>query len=100
LPGDRSSFRSVSFETVPSKPKQTKGVSMNTRTHTVDYYRRMLWVQSQALKRLYTFAKIMACNCGQEIPNNPGLRATGTTLSMVPSGAAPCVRTDGGRSLI
>jgi len=45
---------------------------MNTRTHAADYYRRILSVQPHALKRLDTFAKIMACNRGREIPSNPG----------------------------
>ena len=45
---------------------------MKTKTHAADYYRRILSVQPHALKRLDAFAKIMACNRGQEIPNNPG----------------------------
>jgi hypothetical protein len=49
-----------------------KGATMKTRIHAADYYRRMLSMQPHALKRLDAFAKIMACNRGQEIPNNPG----------------------------
>jgi CRP/FNR family nitrogen fixation transcriptional regulator len=39
---------------------------MKTTTHAADYYCRMLSVQPHALKRLDPFAKIMACNRGQE----------------------------------
>ena len=45
---------------------------MKTRTHAADYYRRILSIQPHALKRLDAIAMIMACNRGQEIPNDPG----------------------------
>lgn len=79
---------------------KANGATMKTRTHAADYYRRMLSVEPHALKRLDVFAKIMACNRGQEIPNNPGPAATGTMSLSVQSGDAPCVRTVGGKSSI
>jgi hypothetical protein len=45
---------------------------MKARTHAADYYRRILSGKPHALKRLDAFAKIVLCNRGQEIPNNPG----------------------------
>jgi CRP/FNR family nitrogen fixation transcriptional regulator len=90
-----------SFETVPSKPTQskTKGASMNTRTHAADYYRRILSVQPHALKRLDTFAKIMACNRGQEIPNNPG--PAGHWYYVINGAVRRCaVRSDGRRQIV
>ena len=71
---------------------------MNTRIHTVDYYRRMLSVQSHALKRLQMFAKIMACNCGQEIPNNPG--PAGRWYYVINGAVRRCAVRSGGRRQI
>jgi CRP-like cAMP-binding protein len=90
-----------SFETVLSKPRQskTKGASMNTRTHAANYYRRILSVQPHALKRLDTFAKIMACNRGQEIPNNPG--PAGHWYYVINGAVRRCaVRSDGRRQIV
>jgi hypothetical protein len=59
----------------------------------------MLSVQSHALKRLYTFAKIMACNCGQEIPNNPG--PAGHWYYVVNGAVRRCaVRSDSRRQIV
>ena len=72
---------------------------MNTRTHAADYYRRILSVQPHALKRLDTFAKIMACNRGQEIPNNPG--PAGHWYYVINGAVRRCaVRSDGRRQIV
>jgi len=72
---------------------------MNTRTHAADYYRRILSVQPHALKRLDTFAKIMACNRGQEIPNNPG--PAGHWYYVITGAVRRCaVRSDGRRQIV
>ena len=72
---------------------------MNTRTHAADYYRRILSVQLHALKRLDTFAKIMVCNRGQEIPNNPG--PAGHWYYVINGAVRRCaVRSDGRRQIV
>jgi hypothetical protein len=56
-------------------------------------------VKPHALKRLYTFAKIMACNCGQEIPNNPG--PAGHWYYVINGAVRRCaVRSDGRRHIV
>lgn len=72
---------------------------MKTKTHAADYYRRMLAVQPHALRRLDAFAKIMTCNRGQEIPNNPG--PTGHWYYVIAGAARRCaVRSDGRRQIV
>jgi CRP/FNR family nitrogen fixation transcriptional regulator len=72
---------------------------MKTKTHAADYYRRMLAVQPHALKRLDAFAKIMACNRGQEIPNNPG--PAGHWYYVITGAVRRCaIRTDGRRQIV
>ena len=72
---------------------------MNTRTHAVDYYRRILSVQPHALKRLDAFAKIMACNRGQETPKYPG--PAGHWYYVMNGAVWRCdVRSDGRRQIV
>jgi CRP/FNR family transcriptional regulator, nitrogen fixation regulation protein len=72
---------------------------MKTKTHAADYYRRMLAVQPHALKRLDAFAKIMACNRGQEIPNNPG--PAGHWYYVITGAVRRCaIRADGRRQIV
>src|ERR1700737_368003 len=72
---------------------------MKTKTHAADYYRRILSVQPHALKRLDAFAKIMACNRGQEIPNNPG--PAGHWYYVIAGAVRRCaVRADGRRQIV
>jgi CRP/FNR family nitrogen fixation transcriptional regulator len=72
---------------------------MKTKTHAADYYRRMLLAQPHALKRLDAFAKIMACNRGQEIPNNPG--PSGHWYYVITGAVRRCaVRSDGRRQIV
>jgi CRP/FNR family transcriptional regulator, nitrogen fixation regulation protein len=72
---------------------------MKTKNHAADYYRRMLSAQPHALKRLDTFAKIMACNRGQEIPNNAG--PSGHLYYVIAGAVRRCaVRSDGRRQIV
>jgi CRP/FNR family nitrogen fixation transcriptional regulator len=72
---------------------------MKTRIHAADYYRRMLSMQPHALKCLDAFAKIMACNRGQEIPNNPG--PAGHWYYVITGAVRRCaVRSDGRRQIV
>ena len=72
---------------------------MKTGAHAADYYRRILSVQPHALKRLDAFAKIMACNRGQEIPNNPG--PAGHWYYVITGAVRRCaVRSDGRRQIV
>jgi CRP/FNR family nitrogen fixation transcriptional regulator len=72
---------------------------MKTKTHTADYYRLILAVQPHALKRLDTFAKIMGCNRGQEIPNNSG--PAGHWYYVITGAVRRCVvRADGRRQIV
>jgi len=72
---------------------------MKTKTHAADYYRRMLAAQPHALKRLDAFAKIMACNRGQEIPNNPG--RAGHWYYVITGAVRRCaIRADGRRQIV
>jgi CRP/FNR family transcriptional regulator, nitrogen fixation regulation protein len=76
-----------------------KGATMKTKIHPADYYRRMLSMQPHALKRLDAFAKIMACNRGQEIPNNPG--PAGHWYYVITGAVRRCaVRSDGRRQIV
>jgi CRP/FNR family nitrogen fixation transcriptional regulator len=78
---------------------ETKGVAMKTRTHAADYYRRILAAQPHALRRLDAFAKIMVCNRGQEIPNNPG--PAGHWYYVIAGAVRRCaVRSDGRRQIV
>src|ERR1700716_3533001 len=80
-------------------PKKMKGATMKTRIHAADYYRRMLSMQPHALKRLDAFAKIVACNRGQEIPNNPG--PAGHWYYVINGAVRRCaVRSDGRRQIV
>jgi CRP/FNR family transcriptional regulator, nitrogen fixation regulation protein len=80
-------------------PLNKQGAPMKTRTHAADYYRRILSVQPHALKRLDPFAKIMACNRGQEIPNNPG--PAGHWYYVITGAVRRCaVRSDGRRQIV
>jgi CRP/FNR family nitrogen fixation transcriptional regulator len=72
---------------------------MKTKTHAADYYRRILAIQPHALKRLDAFAKIMACNRGQEIPSNPG--PAGHWYYVITGAVRRCaVRADGRRQIV
>jgi CRP/FNR family nitrogen fixation transcriptional regulator len=72
---------------------------MKTKPHAADYYRRILAVQPHALKRLDAFAKIMACNRGQEIPNNPG--PAGHWYYVITGAVRRCaIRADGRRQIV
>jgi CRP/FNR family nitrogen fixation transcriptional regulator len=72
---------------------------MKTKNHAADYYRRMLSAQPHALKRLDPFAKIMACNRGQEIPNNAG--PSGHWYCVIAGAVRRCaVRSDGRRQIV
>src|SRR4051812_16854341 len=72
---------------------------MKTRAHAADYYRRMLAGQPHALKRLDAFANIMACNRGQEIPNNAG--PAGHWYYVITGAVRRCaVRSDGRRQIV
>src|SRR4030081_1574429 len=76
-----------------------KGATMKTKIHPADYYRRMLSMQPHALKRLDAVAKIMACNRGQEIPNNPG--PAGHWYYVITGAVRRCaVRSDGRRQIV
>jgi len=76
-----------------------EGATMKTKIHAADYYRRMLSMQPHALKRLDAFAKIMACNRGQEIPNNPG--PAGHWYYVITGAVRRCaVRSDGRRQIV
>lgn len=48
--------------------KKQEGAAMKTKTHALDYYRRMLTAQNHALKRLDEQAKIILFARNQEIP--------------------------------
>ncbi len=72
---------------------------MKTKTHAADYYRRILSAQPHALKRLDAFAKIMACNRGQEIPTNPG--PAGHWYYVITGAVRRCaIRADGRRQIV
>src|ERR1700716_3786492 len=72
---------------------------MKTKTHAADFYRRILSAQPHALKRLDAFAKIMACNRGQEIPTNPG--PAGHWYYVITGAVRRCaVRADGRRQIV
>jgi CRP/FNR family nitrogen fixation transcriptional regulator len=72
---------------------------MKTKIHAADYYRRILSEQPHALKRLDAFAKIMACNRGQEIPNNPG--PAGHWYCVITGAVRRCaMRSDGRRQIV
>jgi len=72
---------------------------MKTRTHAPDYYRRILLMQPHALKRLDAFAKVVLCNRGQEIPNNPG--PAGHWYYVIVGAVRRCaVRADGRRQIL
>jgi CRP/FNR family nitrogen fixation transcriptional regulator len=72
---------------------------MKTKNHAADYYWRMLSAQPHALKRLDAFAKIMACNRGQEIPNSPG--PSGHRYCVIAGAVRRCaVRSDGRRQIV
>lgn len=61
-------------------------------------YRRILSVQPHALKRLDTFAKVMACDRGQEIPKYPGPAGH---YSVMNGAVWRCdVRSDGRRQIV
>jgi CRP/FNR family nitrogen fixation transcriptional regulator len=80
-------------------PEIKKGAVMKTKTHAADYYRRILSAQPHALKRLDAFAKIMACNRGQEIPTNPG--PAGHWYYVITGAVRRCaVRADGRRQIV
>jgi len=88
--------RRGSFVSVPSK---TKGAAMRTKIHAADYYRRILSVQSHALKRLDSIAKIVRCNRGQEIAGEPGLSGQWYYV-IVGAVRRSAVRSDGRRQII
>jgi CRP/FNR family transcriptional regulator, nitrogen fixation regulation protein len=72
---------------------------MKTRAHAADYYRRVLSVQPHALKCLDAFAKIVLCNRGQEISNNPG--PAGHWYYVIAGAVRRCaVRPDGRRQIL
>jgi CRP/FNR family nitrogen fixation transcriptional regulator len=72
---------------------------MKTRTHAVDYYRRILSAQSHALKRLDPSAKIVSCNRGQEISGDP--RPWGHWYYVILGAVRRCtVRSDGRRQIV
>jgi CRP/FNR family nitrogen fixation transcriptional regulator len=72
---------------------------MKTKNHAADYYRRMLSAQPHALKRLDAFAKIMTCNRGQEVPNNPG--PSGHLYCVIAGAVRRCaMRSDGRRQIV
>jgi CRP/FNR family transcriptional regulator, nitrogen fixation regulation protein len=72
---------------------------MKTRTHATDYYRRILSTQPHALKRLDASAKVVLCNRGQEIPNNPG--PAGHWYYVIAGAVRRCaVRPDGRRQIL
>src|SRR3977135_1905969 len=72
---------------------------MKTKIHPADYYRRMLSMQPHALKRLDAFAKLMAGNRGQEIPNNAG--PAGHWYYVITGAVRRCaVRSDGRRQIV
>jgi CRP/FNR family nitrogen fixation transcriptional regulator len=72
---------------------------MKTRSHAADYYRRILSVQSHALKRLDPCAKIIPCNRGQEIAGDPG--PSGYWYYVIIGAVRRCaVRADGRRQIV
>lgn len=72
---------------------------MKKEIHPADYYRRMLAIQPHPLKRIEAFAKIMACNRGQEIPNSPG--PAGHWYYVITGAVRRCaVRSDGRRQIV
>lgn len=72
---------------------------MKKATHAADYYRRILAMQPHAFKRLEAFAKIMACNRGQEIPNSTG--PAGHWCYVITGAVRRCaVRSDGRRQIV
>jgi CRP/FNR family nitrogen fixation transcriptional regulator len=72
---------------------------MKTRSHAADYYRRILSVQSHALKRLDASAKIVPCNRGQEIAADPG--PSGHWYYVILGAVRRCaVRADGRRQIV
>ena len=78
---------------------EKKDTDMKTRTHAADYYRRILSGQPHALKRLDAFAKIVLCDRGQEIPNNPG--PAGHWYYVIAGAVRRCaVRSDGRRQIL
>jgi CRP/FNR family transcriptional regulator, nitrogen fixation regulation protein len=82
-----------------SAPSQTKSPNMKTKTHAADYYRRLLSAQPHALSRLDSFAKIVTCNRGQEIPSNPG--SAGHWYCVIAGAVRQCaIRSDGRRQIV
>jgi CRP/FNR family nitrogen fixation transcriptional regulator len=73
---------------------------MKARTaHAADHYRRVLSMQPHELERLDTFAKIMLCYRGQEIPINPG--PAGHWYYVIAGAVRRCaVRLDGRRQIV
>ncbi|HEU0085253.1 MAG TPA: helix-turn-helix domain-containing protein [Bradyrhizobium sp.] len=72
---------------------------MKTRSHTADYYRRILSAQPHALKRLDAAAKMVPCNRGQEIAGDPG--PWGHWYYVILGAVRRCaVRSDGRRQIV
>ncbi|MDR3486160.1 MAG: helix-turn-helix domain-containing protein [Bradyrhizobium sp.] len=72
---------------------------MKEKTHAVDYYRRILSVQSHSLKRLDTSAAIVKCHRGQEISNDSG--PAGHWYYVIVGAVRRCsIRSDGRRQIV
>lgn len=79
--------------------RKREGAAMKTKTHALDYYRRMLAEQDHAMKRLDEHARIILFARSQEIPVNP---EPANRWYYVISGAVrrSAIRSDGRRQIL